>query len=152
MLYLIFELGKDRYALQAGQVVEVLPLLDFKRVPRAMPGVAGLFNYHGTATPLLDLTELNLGRPSQAKMSTRIIVTNYVNDSGERHRIGLLAERVTETIRRAEADFKHSGVGVEGARFLGPVLVEANHIIQRVEIHHLLPENVGNQLFAELVG
>jgi len=152
MLYLLFELGKDRYALDAGQVVEVLPLLDFKRVPRAIPGVAGLFNYHGTAIPLLDLTELNLGRTSQARMSTRIIVTNYVDDSGERHPIGLLAERVTETIRRAETDFKDSGVGVEGARFLGPVLVEANHIIQRVEISHLLPESLRKQLSAELVG
>ena len=152
MLFLLFELGKDCYALDAGQVVEVLPLLEIKRIPRAMPGVSGLFNYHGAPTPLLDLTELNLGRPSQARMSTRIIVTNYVDDSGGRHVIGLLAERATETIRRAESDFKDSGVSVPGARFLGPVLVEANRIIQRVEINHLLPESLRNQLFAELVG
>src|ERR1700722_19576730 len=131
MLYLLFELGKDRYALEARQVVEVLPLLEFKRIPRAIPGLAGLFNYHGNAIPLIDLTELSLGRPSQAKMSTRIIVTNYVNDSGERHPIGVLAERVTETIRRAESDFKASGVAAENARFLGPVLVENSRIIQR---------------------
>ena len=152
MLYLLFELGKDRYALEAGQVVEVLPLLEFKRIPRAIVGVAGLINYHGTPIPLLDLTELTLGRPSQARMSTRIIVTNYLEESGERHPIGLLAERVTETIRRAEADFKRSGVNVEGARFLGPVLVEADNIIQRVELKHLLPEGLRAQLFAELVG
>jgi len=152
MLYLLFELGKDRYALEAGQVVEVLPLLEVKRIPRAITGVAGLINYHGTPIPLIDLTELNLGRPSQARMSTRIIVTNYVEESGERHPIGLLAERVTETIRRAEMDFKNSGVKVENARFLGPVLVEANNIIQRVEIKYLLPESLRCQLFAELVG
>ena len=152
MLYLLFELGKDRYALEARQVVEVLPLLEFKRIPRAIPGLAGLFNYHGNAIPLIDLTELSLGRPSQAKMSTRIIVTNYVNDSGERHPIGVLAERVTETIRRAESDFKASGVAAENARFLGPVLVENSHIIQRVDVHRLLPEGLQNQLFAELVG
>ena len=152
MLYLLFELGKDRYALEARQVVEVLPLLEFKRIPRAIPGLAGLCNYHGNAIPLIDLTELSLGRPSQAKMSTRIIVTNYVNDSGERHPIGVLAERVTETIRRAESDFKASGVAAENARFLGPVLVENSHIIQRVDVHHLLPEGLQNQLFAELVG
>jgi chemotaxis-related protein WspB len=152
MLYLLFELGKDRYALEAMQVVEVLPLLEFKRIPRAIPGLAGLFNYHGNAIPLIDLTELSLGRPSQAKMSTRIIVTNYVNDSGERHPIGVLAERVTETIRRAESDFKASGVAAENARFLGPVLVENSRIIQRVDVHHLLPEGLQNQLFAELVG
>ena len=40
MLYLLFELGKDRYALEAGQVMEVLPLLEFKRIPHAIKGVA----------------------------------------------------------------------------------------------------------------
>jgi chemotaxis-related protein WspB len=152
MLYLLLELGNDRYALDASQVVKVLPLVDFKCIPRAITGVAGLFNYHGTPIPLLDLTELNLGRPSQTRMSTRIILTNYIEESGERHLIGFMAERVTETIRRPETDFRSSGVRVEGARFLGPVLVEADHIIQRVEIKHLLPDAVRTQLFAELVG
>jgi chemotaxis-related protein WspB len=152
MLYLLFELDKARYALEASQVIEILPLVDFKRIPRAITGVTGLFNYHGTPIPLLDLTELNLGRPSQSKMSTRIILINYIEDSGERHPIGLLAERVTETIRRPETDFTDSGIRVGGARFLGPVLVEANTIIQRVEIKYLLPESLRTQLFAELVG
>jgi|SRR5580704_132673 chemotaxis-related protein WspB len=151
-LYLLLELGEDHYALDTSQMVEILPLVDFKRIPRAATGVAGLFNYHGTPVPLLDLTELTLGRPSRKRMSTRIIVTNYIEESGERHLLGLMAERVTETIRRPETDFRISGVSVEGTRFLGPVLVEANRIIQRVEINHLVPDHLRAHLFAELVG
>jgi len=47
MLFLLFQLGQDRYALEASRVIEVLPLVSLKRIPQAPRGVAGLFNYRG---------------------------------------------------------------------------------------------------------
>jgi chemotaxis-related protein WspB len=152
MLCLLFELGRDRYALDVNQVVEVLPLLDAKRWPMAISGMSGLFNYHGSPTPLFDLTELTLGRPSQLKMSSRIIVTRHVEESGESHLVGFIAEGVTETMRCAETDFVDSGVSVGATRFLGPVLVQGASIIQRVDVRHLLSDSVRSQIFAELAG
>src|SRR5258708_1950162 len=152
MLYLLVQLGTDRYALDARQLVEVLPVLELKQIPHAPAGIAGLFNYHGAPTPLLDLAQLILGRVSAIKMSTRIIVTRYVDPSGEKHLLGLLAERTTETLRRNEADFVPSGVAVDGSRYLGPVAVEDHHLVQRIEIQQLLPTDLRSQLFAELLG
>jgi len=48
MLFLQFQLGKDRYALDASVVVEVLPLLGIKRIPHAPDAVVGAFNYRGS--------------------------------------------------------------------------------------------------------
>ena len=149
---MLFELGKDRYALDVRQVVEVLPQVDSKSLPGAMPGMAGLFNYRGHAIPLLDLTQLSLGQQCPARMSTRIIVTTYSDESGRSYRIGLLAERVTETIRRSESDFKDLAVGGCGSRFSGPVLTEGKTLIQRVEVRNLLPRNLQMQTFAEVAG
>jgi chemotaxis-related protein WspB len=39
MLFLLLELGRDRYALDARQVAEVLPLVDITRLPQAPPSV-----------------------------------------------------------------------------------------------------------------
>ena len=64
MLFLLFQMGEDRYAIEATQVLEVLPLVNFKRIPGAPSSMAGVFNYHGTPVPLIDLSELALGRPS----------------------------------------------------------------------------------------
>src|ERR1700704_2540198 len=105
MLFLIFHIGKDAYAIDASQVAEVLPLVRCKQIPHSPLGLAGLFNYHGTLVPLIDLTELALGRKALAKMSTRVILTNYERASGQKCLIGLLAEQVVETIRRDKADF-----------------------------------------------
>jgi len=150
MLFLLFQLGKDRYALAATQVVEVLPLVHLKQIPQAPRSVAGVFNYHGSPVPLIDLTELALERPSQTKMSTRIILTHYVDEIGNKHLIGLLAERVMETVQKAERDFVTSGVSPTEAPYLGAVLTDNAGILQRIEIGSLLPESLRRQLFCDL--
>ena len=54
MLFLLFQLGKERYALEATRVVEVVPLLALKQLPQAPKGVAGIFNYRGRPVPAGD--------------------------------------------------------------------------------------------------
>jgi chemotaxis-related protein WspB len=152
MLYLIFHLGQDRYAIETTQVVEVLPLVQVKQIPQALAGVAGLFDYHGTPIPLIDLAELALGKPSRRWMSTRIILVNYPAASGQTHLLGLLAEQSTETLRRTEEDFTDAGVQMGDTAYLGPVTRDAVGIVQRVEIQNLLSESVNNQLFLERIG
>jgi chemotaxis-related protein WspB len=149
MLLLVFQLGADRYALDAGQVVEVLPMVSFKPIPQATRGVAGVINYHGGPVPLVDLSELALGKSSRLRMSTRIILVNYLEPSGDTHLLGLLAEQTTETIRRTEADFVDSGVAVDSAPYLGPVTSDAQGIIQKVEVNRLLPAAVRDVLFRQ---
>ena len=151
MLFLLFQIEKDRYALEAGQVIEVLPLINFKRIPHAPSSVAGVFDYHGTPVPVIDLTELAAGRPSQAKMSTRIVLINYIEESGKKHMLGLVAEYVMETLQRAESDFADSGVAATASPYLGSVATEKGGIIQRIDVSRLLPQSIREQLFCEPV-
>jgi chemotaxis-related protein WspB len=152
MLFLVFQIGKDAYAIDVGQVAQVLPLVHYKQIPHAPTGLAGLFNYHGTIVPLIDLTELALGRRSEAKMSTRIILANYERESGERRFIGLLAEQVMETLRRERTDFADPGMSTTISPYLGPITTDNGRIIQQIEINRLLPVDLADHLFRELVG
>lgn len=149
MLFLLFRLGKDRYALETGSVVEVLPMVQWKTIPRTVAGVAGVFNYHGSPVPLIDLRALALSKPSRRWMSTRIIIVEHTGEAQERHLLGLLAERATGMIRRSEEDFIDSGVSVASAPYLGPVTMDERGIIQRVEVKRLLPASVLNELFQQ---
>ena len=63
MLFLLFHLGDDCYAIDASQVVEVLPLVNIKKMLRSPQGVFGTINYHGTFVPIVDLTEMALDSP-----------------------------------------------------------------------------------------
>jgi chemotaxis-related protein WspB len=151
MLFLIFQLGAERYALAARQVVEVLPLLQFRPLPQAVPGIAGIFSYHGTLVPLIDLVALVLGQPASRRMSTRIITVG-VQFAGEEetHLLGLMAEKTTETLRREESDFVEAGVAVEATPYLGPVTSDERGLIQRVEVEQLLSEEVRELLFQQM--
>ena len=151
MLFLLFQLGKDRYALEASQVVEVLPLLNFKKIPQAPPGVAGAFNYRGAPVPVIDLSELTIGNPSRQRLSTRLVLVNYPLDSGGRRILGLIAEHATETVHLEPTDYLSAGVTVDEAPYLGPVAKDERGLIQWIEVKKLLPESMRELLFRKTV-
>lgn len=151
MLYLVIQLGADRYAIDAAQVVEVLPLVNSKHLPGAPVGVAGVFDYHGEPVPLIDLAELVQRRPSRKWMNSRIILVNYRDKSGNARLLGLLAEHATETMYRPEEDFIDMGVTLAGIPCLGSAVTDAAGMVQRIGIQSLLSESVGDQLFREHV-
>jgi len=149
MLFLLFQAGKDRYAIGAREVVEVVPLVRFKSIPHAPHWVAGVFSYRGTAIPVVDLTQLMVERPSRGWMSTRIIVVSLRAENGEKHLLGLLAEKVRETVRLANDDFREPGVTVPGTRYLGKVAGVMGSLVQKVDTETILDEDVRALLFRE---
>jgi chemotaxis-related protein WspB len=147
MLFLLFQLGEDRYALDTGRVVEVLPLVAITPIPKAPAGVAGLFNYHGAPVPAIDLSQLTMGLPARNRLNTRIVLVHYPDGRGKTHLLGLIAEKVTETVRREPADFVASGVTTDRAPYLGPVATDARGVLQWIDVEWLLPASVRDVLF-----
>ena len=150
MLYLLFQLGADRYALEVSRVVEVVPLLDLRRLPQAPKGVAGVFNYRGLPVPAVDLSELTLGQPSSERLSTRIIVVKHADAAGQERLLGLVAENATETLRADPLSFVDSGVRLDAAPYLGPILMDGKGPVQLLHEQRLIPESVRQTIFSEL--
>lgn len=148
MLFLLFELGQQRYAFDVGQVAEVLPLVRIKPLLQAPTGVAGLFNYRGVPVPVVDLSELTLGRPTASRLSTRIILVNHSDAGGTARLIGLVAEHVTDTMRRETADFAAPGVGSSDSACGARVTSDERGVIQWLDLNMLLPASLRNVLFA----
>jgi len=117
MLFLLFQIGSGRYAIEASRVVEVLPLMRVDPLPQAPAGMAGVLCYRGAPLPVIDLSTVILNRPAEQKLSTRILV---VDCAGGR-RLGLIAERANGTLKRERADFVETGVVLDGVPCLGPV-------------------------------
>jgi chemotaxis-related protein WspB len=145
MLLLKFKIGAEAYVLDALQIAEVLPLVSIRRIAQAAACVAGLINYRGRPVPVIDLSELMLGKPAQRQISTRLILVRY----GE-HLLGLIAEHATETLRREAADFVDSGIASDGAPYLGPVTLDAGRLLQWIEVRKLLPASVSSVLFRQV--
>jgi chemotaxis-related protein WspB len=151
MLFILFQIGRDRYALSASGIIEVLPLINLKRVPGAPAGVAGVLNYHGTPVPVVDLNEMALAEPAAQRLSTRIILVKYPLQAQNPHPLGLIAEHATSMIRRSSQDFMEAGVESEKAPYLGRVANDAGGLIQWIEVERLLTPELRDVLFRELV-
>jgi chemotaxis-related protein WspB len=147
MLFLLFQLGTDRYALDAREVAEVLPLVALKQIPQASRGVAGLFNYRGTPVPAIDLNELMTQVPAAQRFNTRIVLVRYRGADGREHPLGLIAEHAKETVRRDVAEFVDYGVATPSAPYLGPVASDSSGLLQWVHIDKLLPPSLQELLF-----
>lgn len=151
MLFLTFQLGVDRYALDAKRVVEVLPLVDIKQIPHAPAGIAGVFNYRGTPVPVIDLTQLTLDRPARQCLSTRIVLVHDTSSLGDTRVLGLMAEHATEMVRREPAEFVPSRVANGAAPYLGRVATDARGLLQWIDMDTLLPAPVMDAMFNEVL-
>lgn len=147
MLFLVFELDGDRYALETRQLIEVLPLVSLKRLSKPPPGIAGMFDYHGQPVPAVDLSEVILGRAARRRMNTRMVIVNYPVAEGAQRPLGLIAERAAATVRLDAAQFNDTGISHGDTPYLGPVARDARGLIQWLTVPQLLPPAVRNALF-----
>lgn len=169
MLMLLFCLENERYALESKQIVEIVPLIEIKKLPHAPDYISGVFNYRGQIVPIVDLCQLIQGRPCHAHLSTRIILVNYCHPAEETAAtdlllagqkqpettskqpvsiLGLMAEQVVETLNTPETAFVDAGVAVKTAPYLGKMIMAEQGLIQCVKVEHLLPEAERSTLFA----
>jgi chemotaxis-related protein WspB len=142
MLLLLFRLGSDRYGIDASAVVEVLPLVNVTPTARPTPGLAGILNYRGTFVPVVDLTQLLVGRAAQPRLSTRVVMASLAGSNGDHRLVGLIVENVTDTRRCSPADLLSPGIEPDEAGYLGPIARVPEGLIQVVELVRILPPSL----------
>lgn len=148
MLILLFYAGEDLYAIEGSHIVEVIPRVSLRKVQHVPEYVAGLFNYRGVILPVIDLCHLIQGTPSRSHLSTRIIIVKHprqmVDEPSRSNEslqyLGLMAERVTETLSISEAEIRDSGIRVEEAPYLSGTIVDEKRIIQCVQLERLFSD------------
>lgn len=148
MVMLLFYVGEDRYACDCTPVVEVVPKVPLKIVAHAPPHLAGLIRYTGSLFPVLDFVQLRDGRPADDQMSTRIILVDNGKEANERQLMGMIVERLTETIPLEPKDFSQHNMSFRNLPYLSGVYGDDYGVIQLVETIHLFP--VIQNIFSEV--
>ncbi|AGZ36723.1 chemotaxis protein CheW [Pseudomonas sp. Rh2] len=143
VLYLQFRIGEQRFALDVREVIEVLPRRPLKPIAQAPTWVAGVLAHRGVMVPVIDLSVLSFGRPAVQRTSTRLVLVRYRQDQ----QLGLVLEQATDTLRCHPEAFQPYGLDNPDARYLGPVLQDAEGMLQRIEVDDLLTDSVRMLLF-----
>ncbi|OQY59171.1 MAG: hypothetical protein B6245_08075 [Desulfobacteraceae bacterium 4572_88] len=137
MLILLFYIGNVMYTIKCENVREIAPMVKLKEIPHTPDFFAGFFNYRGIIVPVIDLCQLVRGCPCRMRLSTRIILVDYLGKDGTAHILGLMAERVTETVRKTKDAFVQPGIKSEEAPYLGGIVMEQKKMIQYIDLDKL---------------
>ena len=138
---LLVTVGGKRFALDASDVMEVLPVVAHRSAGIGPKWLLGLFNLRGRLLPLVDLSTLVDGSMTDVRLGSRIVVMRLEGDlfEGSSRPIGLLVPEVTDLARR---DFSavgaHEGFAFAGAPHLGPTLVDDEGMLQLLRCRRLL--------------
>ena len=137
MLLLLFHSDEATYAIDGTQVVEVLPLVMLRKIHQVPHHIVGVFNYRSCIVPVIDLCILIRGEACRSRYSTRLIMMHYQAKNGDRAYVGLLAERVTETLERP--NLKPSDQSNDTS-YLGEVFMHNHEMIQRLRWESLISD------------
>lgn len=137
MLMLIFKAGKNRFALDAKQVREVIPKIALKPITVAPPYVPGFANFGRIALPIVDFTLLLENQPSRNCLHTRVILLKTPHEENEPAKYGLMVEGLTKTTYKESEEFVNTGIMLRQFPFLVWGWTDPDGIIQIVDIDKL---------------
>jgi chemotaxis-related protein WspB len=141
ILVLSFRLAGNWYGVKASDVDEVLPLIEMRRPPKSPDYLAGLITFRGDIAPVVDLAMLLHDQPAKKVLSTRILLTPGI-DGDHRKRLGLMVERLTESVRVAVEEVKPPVVDLKEAPYLDGLAPGPYGMIQLIDPRKVLPAEV----------
>jgi chemotaxis-related protein WspB len=136
MLALIFQVGRDRVAVDVRRVREVIPRVRLSAVNGGPAWIAGVFIYRGRVVPVVDLHRLTGAGECPPHLSSRIILFPYPLDAPE-SLVGLLATQVAE-IREIRPGLVQPLPSEPGRPGLGPALPDGAGILRLLDPDWLL--------------
>ncbi len=94
MQLVVFDLASEFYAVDIGDVREIIRMQTITRVPGAPPFVEGVINLRGKVIPVVDLRKrLELNVKEQTNESRIVWITIHDQD------VGVIVDAVTEVLR-----------------------------------------------------
>jgi chemotaxis-related protein WspB len=157
MLLLTFTAGTNRYAVDVGRIVELIPKVELRPIPHAPAFLAGLLGYRGKVVPVIDVALLLDAPPCRNRLSTRIILVNdtpgdHNRQQGDRddlggdggrprsgqdqggHLLGLAAEQVNDLTHVRPEHLIAAPVHLPQAPYLGPIVQTDQGIVQLIVV------------------
>jgi purine-binding chemotaxis protein CheW len=93
----VFNLGREEYAVPIGQVREVVRVTDVTRVPHAPQHIRGVMNLRGRILPVLEVRSRLGLEPAELTQRSRVVVAEI-----DRRMVGLLVDAVSQVTRLGE--------------------------------------------------
>jgi len=147
MLLLLFKIDDRHFAMDTSKIREIVPLVELQHLPNGSGLATGWMRYRGKSIPVIDLCLLTTGRPCYQKLSTRIIIVDYVQVDRRAVLLGLTAEHVVETIRSKLPAAPGSTISLADLADQPATRIMSEEMIQWFDPEQMLPAQEVNIIF-----
>lgn len=145
--YLTFRLQGEHFAMNVGNVVNILELTNITSIPKAPEYMRGIISLRGEVLPVID-TKVKLGlSPSEFTANTCILVIEAMLDS-QHVRLGALVDAVQEVLEFEDEEIlppPSVGKNFQSA-FLNGVVRHNDQFILMLDINKLLSQEELKQI------
>ena len=95
--YLTFKLGKEHFALNVGNVINILEMQSFTKIPKSPKYLTGMVNLRGEVLPVID-TNVKLGFDSTEITFNTCILVIETTLANTKLKFGILVDSVQEVL------------------------------------------------------
>jgi chemotaxis-related protein WspB len=138
MLYLQFCIEEDRYIISASRILSIIPLVTIHKMIGVPDYMAGFINHKGQTIPIVDLRKLLAGTKSKTRLSTRIVLVDFLQEGKQHKTLGLIAEKATEVVKLSEEDFSPKAIHSDSASYLDSIANDSDGMLQKINIDELI--------------
>jgi chemotaxis-related protein WspB len=100
--------------------------------------MAGFINHKGQTIPIVDMRKLLAGTKSKTRLSTRIVLVDFLQEGKQHKTLGLIAEKATEVVKLSEEDFSPKAIHSDSASYLDSIANDSDGMLQKINIDELI--------------
>lgn len=129
--YLTFILGKDLFAVNVKNVLEVLEQQQITRVPKAPEHILGIINFRGEILPVFN-TWKKFNLPTTENSEKHLLIVYTIGEAEDQFRISASSDGVRDVIDIAPEEIKpvpEMGLGYDYRFIAGVIKRDENFIL-----------------------
>ena len=146
--FLSFTLGGEEFAVDVKNVIKILQMQKFTKIPQSPPYFKGVINIRGNVVPVID-TYYKFGFPTPEDEKSLIIIILNLLINGEDSNIGIIVDKANEVFEATLDSIKdYPSLGSKyNTNFISGVYKKQDRFILILDIENIF----GNEDVTELI-
>lgn len=104
--YLSFTLGGEEFALNVQNVIKILQIQQFTKIPQSPPYLKGIINIRGNVIPVVD-TYYKFGFDHPLDDKNSVIIILNITIRGEESSVGIMVDKANEVFEAEVSSIKN---------------------------------------------
>lgn len=134
MLHLLFSVGNDNFVIDTTYIKEIIPHLETKPVDGSPSFLLGIQNIRQEPIPIIDFAKLITKKFCENSYFTRIMLVTNPDKKSPLQKIGLLGEKVRETLKLAPSLLEKNQSKGDPTPFISNSFYDKNQIYHVIDI------------------